>query len=142
VCALPDFELAGWCSLSLGGAAPSTAPDHARAGGHGAADSFLVLSGGGRRGRAMGSASPTAALQQHGEGVSGVCALWHFRLSGSCSLSVGGWAPSGAANPGRPVLADGWADIFLVFDVGAGSELWGRLGHDRIETAWLRGLAR
>jgi hypothetical protein len=27
----------------------------------------------------------------------------------------------------------------LVFDVGAGSELWGRLGHDRIETAWLRG---
>jgi DNA-binding transcriptional MocR family regulator len=26
----------------------------------------------------------------------------------------------------------------LVFDVGAGSELWGRLGHDRIETAWLR----
>ena len=55
-------------SLSLGGAAPSTAPDHARAGGHGAADSFLVLSGGGRRGRAMGSASPTAGLQQHGEG--------------------------------------------------------------------------
>jgi hypothetical protein len=41
-------------------------------------------------------------------------------------------APSGAANPGRPVLADGWADFFLVFDVGAGSELWGRLGHDRI----------
>jgi hypothetical protein len=27
----------------------------------------------------------------------------------------------------------------LVFDVAAGSELWGRLGHDRIETAWLRG---
>jgi hypothetical protein len=25
----------------------------------------------------------------------------------------------------------------LVFDVGAGSELRGRLGHDRIETAWL-----
>jgi IS30 family transposase len=23
---------------------------------------------------------------------SGVCALWHFRLAGSCSLSVGGWA--------------------------------------------------
>jgi hypothetical protein len=45
--------------------------------------------------------------------VSGVCALWHFRLAGSCSLSVGGWAPSGAANPGRPVLADGWADFFL-----------------------------
>jgi hypothetical protein len=45
------------------------APDHARAGGHGAADSFLVLSGGGRRGRAMGSASPTAGLQQHGEGA-------------------------------------------------------------------------
>jgi hypothetical protein len=63
---------------------------------------------------------------------SGVCALWHFRLAGSCSLSVGGWAPSGAANSGRPVLADGWADFFLVFDVGAGSELWGRLGHDRI----------
>jgi hypothetical protein len=38
VCALQDFELAGWCSLSLGGAAPSAAPDHARAGGHGAAD--------------------------------------------------------------------------------------------------------
>ena len=51
-----------------------------------------------------------------------MCALWHFRLAGSCSLSVGGWAPSGAANPGRPVLADGWADSFLVFDVGAGSE--------------------
>jgi hypothetical protein len=68
VCALQDFELAGWCSLSLGGAAPSAAPDYARAGGHGAADSFLVLSGGGRRGRAMGSASPTAGLQQHGEG--------------------------------------------------------------------------
>jgi hypothetical protein len=66
VCALQDFELAGWCSLSLGGAAP----DHARAGGHGAADSFLVLSGGGRRGRAMGSASPMAGLQQHGEGFS------------------------------------------------------------------------
>jgi hypothetical protein len=31
--------------------------------------SFLVLSGGGRRGRAMGSASPTAGLQQHGEGM-------------------------------------------------------------------------
>jgi hypothetical protein len=30
----------------------------------------------------------------------------------------------------------------LVFDVGAGSELWGRLGHDRIETAWLRGAAK
>src|ERR1039457_6129064 len=55
VCALQDFELAGWCSLSLGGAAPSAAPDHARAGGHGAADSFLVLSGGGRRGPAMGA---------------------------------------------------------------------------------------
>jgi hypothetical protein len=27
VCALQDFELAGWCSLSLGGAAPSAAPD-------------------------------------------------------------------------------------------------------------------
>jgi hypothetical protein len=36
VCALQDFDLAGWCSLSLGGAAPSAAPDHARAGGHGA----------------------------------------------------------------------------------------------------------
>jgi hypothetical protein len=23
---------------------------------------------------------------------------------------------SGAANPGPPVLADGWADFFLVFD--------------------------
>jgi hypothetical protein len=50
---------------------------------------------------------------------SGVYTLWHFRLAGSCSLSVGGWAPSGAANPARPVLADGWADFFLVFDVGA-----------------------
>jgi hypothetical protein len=39
--------------------------------------------------------------------------LWHFRLAGSCSLSVGGWAPTGAANPGRPVMADGWADFFL-----------------------------
>jgi hypothetical protein len=70
VCALQDFELAGWCSLSLGGAAPSAAPDQARAldRGAGAADSFLVLSGGGRRGRAMGSASPTAGLQQHGDG--------------------------------------------------------------------------
>jgi hypothetical protein len=35
--------------------------------GAGAADYFLVLSGGGRRGRAMGSASPTAGLQQHGQ---------------------------------------------------------------------------
>src|ERR1022692_2400482 len=76
--------------------------------------------------------------REAGSESSGVCALWHFRLAGSCSLSVGGWAPSGAANPGLPVLAAGWADFFLVFDVGAGSELWGRLGHDRIETAWLR----
>jgi hypothetical protein len=27
---------------------------------------------------------------------------------------VGAEAPSGAANSGRPVLADGWADFFLV----------------------------
>jgi hypothetical protein len=38
--------------FSLGGATPSAALDHARAAGHGAADSFLVLWGGGRRGRA------------------------------------------------------------------------------------------
>jgi hypothetical protein len=38
---------------------------------------------------------------------------------------------SWSGGPGRR------ADFFLVFDVGAGSELWGRLGHDRIETAWL-----
>jgi hypothetical protein len=76
------------------------------------------------------------------------CRVEHARpawLARSCSLSVGGWAPSGAANPGPPVLADGWADFFVVFDVGgfgAGSELWGWLRHDRIETAWLRGLRR
>jgi hypothetical protein len=80
---------------------------------------------------------PERPIREARAWVSGVCALWHFRLAGSCSLSVGGWAPSGAANPGRPVLADGWADSFFVFDVGAGLELWGRLGHDRIETAWL-----
>ena len=34
----------------------------------GAADSFLVLSGGGRRGRARRVSSPTAGLQQRGEG--------------------------------------------------------------------------
>ena len=77
----------------------------------------------------------------------GVCALWHFRLAGSCSLSVGGWAPSGAANSGRPVLADGWADFFwgalailfaiprargagrFLFDLIDGSERWGSLAY-------------
>jgi hypothetical protein len=70
VCLLSDFGLARWFSLSLGGAAPRAALDHARAGGHGAADSCLVLSGGGRRGRARRLASPTAGLQHHGEGIS------------------------------------------------------------------------
>jgi ABC-type Fe3+/spermidine/putrescine transport system ATPase subunit len=36
-----------------------------------------------------------------GKPVSGVCALWDFGPAGSRSLSLGGWAPSGAANPGR-----------------------------------------
>jgi len=63
------FRLAEWFSLSLGAWVPSAAPDHARAGGHGAADSFLVLSGGGRRGRARRVASPPAGLQQHGETI-------------------------------------------------------------------------
>jgi hypothetical protein len=80
-----------------------------------------ALDRGGRRrflfGLIEGGEPQTPRSQQHGQG-SGVYALWHFRLAGSCSLSVGGWAPSGAANPGRPVLADGWADFFLVFDVG------------------------
>src|ERR1700686_3227940 len=60
--------LAGWCSLSLGAWLPRAAPDQARAGGHGAADSFLVLSGGGRRGRARRVASATGGSQQHGHG--------------------------------------------------------------------------
>jgi hypothetical protein len=37
----------------------------------------------------MGSASPTAGLQQHGEGDSAVCALQDFELAGWCSLSFG-----------------------------------------------------
>ena len=56
------LEISGWRDGALypfGAWVPSAAPDHARSGGYGAADSFLVLSGGGRRGRAMGSASPT-----------------------------------------------------------------------------------
>ena len=65
VCLLSDFGLAGWWSLSLGAWVPSAAPDHARTGDHGAADSCLALSGGGRRARRV--SSPTAGLQQRGE---------------------------------------------------------------------------
>jgi hypothetical protein len=97
--------------------------------------------GGGVAEIGYGVASARAGSRHPAQGlVAAVFALRHFRLARWCSLSDGGWAPSGAAKPGPPVLADGWADFFLVFDVGAGSELWGRLGHDRIETAWLRGL--
>ena len=48
--------------------------------GAGAADSFLVLSGGGRRGRAMGSASPTAACNNT---VSTGCVPYETSVRGS-----------------------------------------------------------
>ena len=60
------------CSLSLGGWLPSAAPDLARALDRAAADFYFGNSVGGAfgcGGRAMGSASPTAGLQQHGEGL-------------------------------------------------------------------------
>jgi hypothetical protein len=104
---------------------------------------FFAESGSGRNDRAaaceVGGDGEVAAPGELSE-VRGRRNRTDTAPAGARRLVVGGWAPSGAANPGPPVLADGWADFFLVFDVGAGSEPWGRLGHDRIETAWLRGL--
>ena len=129
-CKTPLWSKLHRCSLSLGGAAPSAAPDYARAGGHGAADSFLVLSGGGRRGRAMGSASPTAGLQQHGEGLRTRSrsafswpGRWRARLNLLMRVSLvnrsfrhasrgrGGGAESGPSfGPGRPPPISIWLD--------------------------------
>ena len=47
---LADVAMAGWFSLSLGAWLPSAAPDHARAGGHGARDQSDPLAPTGRRG--------------------------------------------------------------------------------------------
>jgi hypothetical protein len=51
VCSL-EFRAGGMVSLSVGAGLPSAAPDEARASGHGAGDSCLALSAGGRRGGA------------------------------------------------------------------------------------------
>ena len=51
VCSL-EFRAGGMVSLSVGAWLPSAAPDDARASGHGAGDSCLALSAGGRRGGA------------------------------------------------------------------------------------------
>ena len=51
VCSL-EFRAGGMVSLSVGAWLPSAAPDEARASGHGAGDSCLALSAGGRRGGA------------------------------------------------------------------------------------------
>ena len=51
VCSL-EFRAGGMVSLSVGAWLPSAAPDEARASGHGAGNSCLALSAGGRRGGA------------------------------------------------------------------------------------------
>ena len=51
VCSL-EFRAGGMVSLSVGAGLPSAAPDAARASGHGAGNSCLALSAGGRRGGA------------------------------------------------------------------------------------------
>ena len=51
VCSL-EFRAGGMVSLSVGAGLPSAAPDYARACGHGAGNSCLALSAGGRRGGA------------------------------------------------------------------------------------------
>ena len=51
VCSL-EFRAGGMVSLSVGAGLPSAAPDEARASGHGAGNSCLALSAGGRRGGA------------------------------------------------------------------------------------------
>ena len=88
--------------------------------------------------RTYGVSFPTTRSQQLAEGVSGVLSLWHFRLAGSRSLSIGGWQP----NESGAVF--GWRRRFL-FDVFRGRRLrrWrGPMGSasprpDR--NSWLRG---
>ena len=106
----------------------------------GAAD-FCLTSfevGGFGAGADLWGSFPTTRSQQLAEGVSGVLSLWHFRLAGSRSLSIGGWQP----NESGAVF--GWRRRFL-FDVFRGRRLrrWrGPMGSasprpDR--NSWLRG---
>jgi hypothetical protein len=64
-----EFRAGGMVSLSVGAWLPSAAPDDARAGGHGAGDSCLALSAGGRRGGARRWLRRQGCLQQRGEGL-------------------------------------------------------------------------
>ena len=90
-----SFANRGWQQHGHGGALTIFAVVSSRAGGRPSASGFDPAA----PARSYRVGSGTTRSKPLAAGVSGVFSLSIFRLARRCSLSIGGWQPSGAAAP-------------------------------------------